>query len=299
MSLTHEPDPDTPLEETLRALDDLVAREKVARDRRSNSKLAARAGARDQRAAPPRAIRLGPELVRLLAARTGRVFRAVRARPSRLHAVQPARRRLARRPVSPRPAVSGRLQDDAAPRAVLRPRAGGPVRRARAGLRTSRRGARHRRRRRSPRRGCVIPPEVTAVVVGPRRPGAPRAGARGRRAAAPSPEERDELAGLFARSRSTRSGRRSERLAVSSSPANAARRARPRFTLSWRTSSLIGSFKLRGNAERDRTPLRREQLEEGVHDGERGKHGPGRRLGCARAGRRLHRRLAGTMRLRQ
>ena len=64
MYLIHEPDPETPLDETLRALDDLVRLGKVLYVGASNIEAWRLArSAVDQRQARPRALRLGAELV--------------------------------------------------------------------------------------------------------------------------------------------------------------------------------------------------------------------------------------------
>ncbi len=140
MYLTHEPDPETPIEETLRALDELVRSGKIRAFGASNLD-----GAQLEEALET-SERLGLARLEwvqneysLLAARPrGRRASHLRARRPRLHAVQPARGRLADRQVPARRGVPVRLADDPSPRAVLGARD------------TSARSMRSRRSRRPP-----------------------------------------------------------------------------------------------------------------------------------------------------
>ena len=110
--LIHEPDPETPVERTLEALDG-AGRERYGHrgGREQRRRPVPRGGARDLGAPRPGALRVGAELV--LAARPrGRARGAAalpRARP-RLHALQPARGRLADRQVPARRAASRRAR---------------------------------------------------------------------------------------------------------------------------------------------------------------------------------------------
>ena len=119
--LAHAFDPETPQEETLEAFGELVRSGQGRRGRRLELlRRAARRGARAGRAG--RACRAtsgcrtaSPSSTRATASR---VFRSLpRARP-RLHALQPARGRLADGQVPARGAAAGRLAHDAAPGAV-------------------------------------------------------------------------------------------------------------------------------------------------------------------------------------
>ena len=160
MFLTHEWDPDVPVAETAGVLDELVAEGKVGAYGLSNV-----GGAGVARRAGGRLLRLGAELV--LAARPrrgGGGAAALRRAWARLHAVQPALRRLVDRQVPPRRGGAGGLADDACvPSRTERLRTdavfdalealaerGDPAQLALAWL--------------------YADPRVTAVVVGPRRP---------------------------------------------------------------------------------------------------------------------------------
>ena len=123
--LTHEPDPETPIEETLRALDELVRAGKVRAIGASNlDGVEPRGGPRDERAARSRALRLGAERVQPAPTRGEWRSPGLRARGPRVYAVQPACRRLAHRQVPARRVLSGRLADDAASRTVRGAREG-------------------------------------------------------------------------------------------------------------------------------------------------------------------------------
>ncbi len=101
MYLIHEPDPETPLDETLRALDDLVRMGKVLYVGASNIeawRLARGLWISDK--ARPVPLRLGAEFVQPARPRRGaRDVSALRGSARRVHRVQPARRWLVDRQV--------------------------------------------------------------------------------------------------------------------------------------------------------------------------------------------------------
>ena len=123
MYLIHEPDPDTPLDETMQALDDLVRAGKVLYIGASNIeawRLARSLWISDQRAAGP--LRVGAELLQPPGPCAGaRAVPALRRSGRGIHGVQPAGRRMADGQVSERRSVSGGLADDAAAGAVPAP----------------------------------------------------------------------------------------------------------------------------------------------------------------------------------
>ena len=129
MYLTHEPDEDTPIEETLRALDEVVRAGKARAIGASNLD-----GAGLEQALET-STRLGlarfgwvqNEYSLLRREAEARDPPDLRARGARLHAVQPARRRMADREVPARRGVPFGLADDAAPRPVRRPGERGDV----------------------------------------------------------------------------------------------------------------------------------------------------------------------------
>ena len=124
------------------------------------------------------------------------VLPVVRAGRPRLHALQPAGRRLADGEVPPRRGAAGGVADDAAARAL--PASGGRSRLRRArGVRGDRaaNGRRPLPRWRSP--GCSAIPHVTAVVIGPRRPDQLRPALEALELDL-SPPEHEQLAALFA-----------------------------------------------------------------------------------------------------
>ena len=126
MFLIHEPDPSTPLEETLSALDDLRRAGKLLYIGASNIEAWRLArGALDQRRPRARALRVGAVgLQPARPLRRGRGAAAVRRSGPRLLAVLAARRRLADGEVPPRRGAAGRLAHDAALGAVRAPAAG-------------------------------------------------------------------------------------------------------------------------------------------------------------------------------
>jgi aryl-alcohol dehydrogenase-like predicted oxidoreductase len=63
MYLTHEPDEETPIAETLRRLDEVVGPGRPERSARATSTARPRGGARDERRLGPHALRLGAERV--------------------------------------------------------------------------------------------------------------------------------------------------------------------------------------------------------------------------------------------
>ena len=152
--LTHAPDPETPIEETLGALDELVSAGKVRAIGASNL------DAQQLEEALETSERLGLarfEWVQnefsLLEQRRRRRVGRLRAGGPRLHALQPARRRLADGQVPPRGGLPGRLADDACARSLTRswrPRA--PSTRSRPSRRRPPNVGSSRRRWRSP--GC-------------------------------------------------------------------------------------------------------------------------------------------------
>ena len=97
---------------------------------------------------------------------------------ARLHAVQPARRRLAHRQVPPRRAAAARVADDDAARA-LRALPATPLSSTSSRSSSGRRPSEGRRWRRSRSPGCLANPLVTAVDRRRPRPGPAGAGARG------------------------------------------------------------------------------------------------------------------------
>ena len=126
--LAHAMDPDTPVVETAAAFAELAARRRNPRLGRQQ---------RRRRLDRGRATGRRPEL--LLAARTRRRSRGprpVRARGDRLHAVQPARGRLADGQVPARRGAAAGLADDAPAGALPSPAGGSRLRRAR-GIRAS------------------------------------------------------------------------------------------------------------------------------------------------------------------
>ncbi len=122
--LIHEPDPDTPLEETLGALDDLVRMGKVLYVGASNIEAWRLArGLVDQRRAPPGPLRVGAELIQPARSHAGaRTVSALRRSRGRLHGVQSALGRLVDRKVSIARRLPGRIADDASAGAVPTPR---------------------------------------------------------------------------------------------------------------------------------------------------------------------------------
>ena len=175
--LTHEPDEETPIEETLRALDEVVRAGKAGAIGASNLDGAGLEEALET------STRLGlarygwvqNEYSLLRREAEARDPSDLRARGARLHAVQPARRRVADGEVPARRGVPFGLADDAAPRPLRRPGERGDVRRSR-GLR----GGGRRPRRRAGDAGGGVGARQPAGDGGGRRPAAAGA-ARDRR----------------------------------------------------------------------------------------------------------------------
>ena len=194
--LTHEPDPETPIEETLRALDEARPRREGARDWGEQPRRgAARGGPRDERAARSRALRLGAERVQPASNKRRMAFsRSASARASGL-------RRSARLPAAGSPASTGAASGyPAGSRMTLRP---GPYE---ALARDETFDALEAFEAAAARRGVepamlaiawvLSDPRVTALVVGPRNPKQLDSALEGL-VLRLSPAERDELAELF------------------------------------------------------------------------------------------------------